>query len=135
MWLDLQVTSLSLLEPDYLPPPGRRRRSPVFQAAFLAFTGTAAKVAGRVAKAGLKFLKLDPDIGTSRNSSTVEAKVYVFDDLERCLAPINKVLGYINQFVEHGDAKVIVLANEKEIGSDEDYTRRHKRPVPEPIPN
>jgi hypothetical protein len=100
----------------------------LFQAAFPAFTGTAAKVAGRVAKAGLKFLKLDPgDWNIKDFLNKFEAKVYVFDDLERCEAPINKVLGYINQFVEHGEAKVIVLANEKEIGSDEDYTRRREK--------
>ena len=100
----------------------------LFQAAFPAFTGTAAKVAGRVAKAGLKFLKVDPgDWNIKDFLNKFEAKVYVFDDLERCEAPINKVLGYINQFVEHGDAKVIILANEKEIGSDEDYTRRREK--------
>jgi hypothetical protein len=100
----------------------------LFQAAFPAFTGTTAKVAGRIAKAGLKFLKVDPgDWNIKDFLNKFEAKVYVFDDLERCEAPINKVLGYINQFVEHGDAKVIVLANEKEIGSDEDYTRRREK--------
>ncbi|WP_316228649.1 P-loop NTPase fold protein [Bradyrhizobium sp. SZCCHNR1045] len=100
----------------------------LFQSAFPALTGTAAKVAGRVAKAGLKFLKVDPgDWNIKEFFNKFDAKVYVFDDLERCEAPINKVLGYINQFVEHGAAKVIVLANEKEIGPDEDYTRRREK--------
>jgi hypothetical protein len=100
----------------------------LFQAAFPALTGTAAKVVGRVAKVGLKFLKVDPgewDIKDFLNK--FRAKVYVFDDLERCEAPINKVLGYINQFVEHGSAKVFILANEKEIGDDKDYTRRREK--------
>ncbi|WP_316168417.1 MULTISPECIES: P-loop NTPase fold protein [unclassified Bradyrhizobium] len=100
----------------------------LFQAAFPVMTGTAAKVAGRIAKTGLKFLKIEPgdwDIKDFLNK--FKAKVYVFDDLERCEAPINKVLGYINQFVEHGGAKVIVLANEQEIGADEDYARRREK--------
>jgi DNA polymerase III delta prime subunit len=100
----------------------------LFQAAFPALTGTAAKVVGRVAKVGLKFLKVEPgewDIKEFLNK--FRAKVYVFDDLERCEAPTNKVFGYINQFVEHAGAKVIILANEKEIGGDKDYTRRREK--------
>lgn len=42
--------------------------------------------------------------------------ILVFDDLERCNCDINEVLGYINNFVEHDGVKVILVANEKEIG-------------------
>ena len=42
--------------------------------------------------------------------------IICFDDLERCCLPINEMLGYINRLVEHNNCKVIVLANEKEIG-------------------
>ena len=42
--------------------------------------------------------------------------VIIFDDLERCSCPVNEVLGYINDFVEHFDAAVIIVANEDEIG-------------------
>jgi len=100
----------------------------LFQAAFPVMTGNAAKVAGRIVKAGLKFLKVEPgewDIKQFLNR--FKAKIYVFDDLERCEAPINKVLGYVNQFVEHGSAKVIVLANENEISSDKEYVRRREK--------
>lgn len=100
----------------------------LFHAAFPVLTGTAAKAVGRIAKAGLKFLKVDPgDWNVKEFLNKFDAKVYVFDDLERCEAPINKVLGYINQFVEHGGAKVIILANEKEIGAGEDYVRRREK--------
>lgn len=40
-----------------------------------------------------------------------------FDDLERCSLPVNEILGYINRLVEHNKCKVIVLANEQEIGT------------------
>jgi DNA polymerase III delta prime subunit len=100
----------------------------LFQAAFPVMTGTAAMVTGRVVKAGLKFLKVEPgDWNIKDFLNKFKAKIYVFDDLERCEAPINKVLGYINQFAEHGGAKVIVLANENEIGSDKDYIRRREK--------
>ncbi len=42
--------------------------------------------------------------------------IICFDDLERCYLSINEILGYINRLVEHNKCKVIVLANEKEIG-------------------
>lgn len=100
----------------------------LFEAAFPVMTGTAAKIAARIAKASLKFLKVEPgDWNIKEFLNKFRAKVYVFDDLERCEAPINKVLGYINQFVEHGGAKVIILANEQEIGADEDYARRREK--------
>ncbi|HGA1023140.1 TPA: P-loop NTPase fold protein [Bacillus cereus] len=41
--------------------------------------------------------------------------VLCFDDLERASIDINKVLGYINNFVEHDGIKVILIANENEI--------------------
>ena len=41
--------------------------------------------------------------------------ILIFDDLERCDIPINEVLGYINEYVEHKDVKVIIIANEDEI--------------------
>lgn len=43
--------------------------------------------------------------------------IFVFDDLERCNCPINDILGYINSLVEHEGAKVVLVANENEIGS------------------
>lgn len=43
-------------------------------------------------------------------------KILIFDDLERCDCPINEILGYINSFVEQDGLKVILVANQKEIG-------------------
>ena len=51
------------------------------------------------------------DLSTSR--------MLVFDDLERCSIPIHDLMGYINQLVEHGKFKAILIANEKEICSQE----------------
>ena len=42
--------------------------------------------------------------------------VLIFDDLERCHMEINRVLGFINHYVEHEEAKVIMIANQSEIG-------------------
>lgn len=42
--------------------------------------------------------------------------IYVFDDVERCSIPINDLMGYLNYFIEENDCKMILVANEKEIG-------------------
>ena len=42
-------------------------------------------------------------------------KIFCFDDLERCKIPLPEVLGYINDYVEHKNLKVVFLSNEKEI--------------------
>ncbi len=43
--------------------------------------------------------------------------VIIFDDLERCCCDISEILGYINNFVEHSEASIILVANEDEIGN------------------
>lgn len=47
---------------------------------------------------------------------SLERYIMVFDDLERSNCPINDMLGYINRLVEHEGVKVILIANEQEIG-------------------
>ena len=82
---------------------------------FLGWKGT--KIAGRMAKTVLKLGGFDAsgiDIRDFLNK--YKPQVLVFDDLERCEMPINKVMGYINDFVEHQDCKVVIIANEKELG-------------------
>lgn len=47
---------------------------------------------------------------------SVKDSILIFDDLERCNCPVNEILGYINTYVEHDGMKVIIVANQKEIG-------------------
>ena len=51
-----------------------------------------------------------------RNLAFFETIVFIFDDLERCSMPINDIIGYINFLVEHCRFKLIIIANQKEIG-------------------
>ena len=46
----------------------------------------------------------------------IKNSILIFDDLERCNCSINEILGYINSFVEHEKMKVIIVANQDEIG-------------------
>ena len=59
----------------------------------------------------------DEDIeGIFKILPNFDNNVIIFDDLERCGCSINVVLGYVNNFVEHSNASVILVANEEEIG-------------------
>ena len=65
-----------------------------------------------------------PQIGGSRKEikkviegfPNYDKVVVIIDDLERCSCGISEVLGYINNFVEHSDVSVVLVANEEEIG-------------------
>ncbi len=45
----------------------------------------------------------------------VDNHIIIFDDLERCNLEINVILGYINEYIENKNNKVIIIANQKEI--------------------
>lgn len=49
-------------------------------------------------------------------SIDVKDMVICFDDLERCTIPINEFFGFVNNLIEHCKCKVIILADEKNIG-------------------
>lgn len=61
----------------------------------------------------------------------LEAKVLVFDDLERAAMPLVDALGLINGFVEHGDYKVIVIANQAEVPTEgkEAFERQREKVI------
>ncbi len=56
-----------------------------------------------------------PDINIPDYIKNIDNKTLIFDDLERCSIEIYNILGYINQFVENKELKVIIIANEEEI--------------------
>lgn len=58
-----------------------------------------------------------PDINLPDYLTKTEGLVLVFDDLERSSMDIERLLGYINYFVEHQGYKVILIANEEELFS------------------
>lgn len=46
--------------------------------------------------------------------------VFCFDDLERTRLPMKEAFGYINTFVEHERAKVVIMSNEDAINDEDD---------------
>lgn len=45
-------------------------------------------------------------------------RILILDDLERCSIPVADILGYVNQFIEHGGLKGVLIANEVELHKD-----------------
>jgi hypothetical protein len=66
---------------------------------------------------GMKYFNLDKD-DLPKLSDMIEVKnsIIIFDDLERCSIDTNQLLGFINNLVEHNSIKVIIVANQAEIG-------------------
>jgi len=64
-----------------------------------------------------------------KNNLDIPTKaIMIFDDLERCNMDVITVLGYINSISEHSDTKVIIVANESELGmqnTDEDLSQKY----------
>ncbi len=86
---------------------------------YLQITGKYSKIASL----GLSVIKIiKPDLnyseifGTLNENSNLKNYVLIFDDLERANLDINMCLAYINSFVEHHGIKVIIIANENEVG-------------------
>jgi hypothetical protein len=78
------------------------------------------KVLGSLAKsvAGIFRLKTDLKLGDIADIPT--DRILIIDDLERKAMPIQELFGFINEFVEHGDNQVVLIANDREI-KDADY--------------
>lgn len=67
--------------------------------------------------AGMKYFNLDKeDLPHLSDIAELKNTIIIFDDLERCELEINQTLGIINNLVEHNDIKVILIANQNEIG-------------------
>ncbi len=74
-------------------------------------------IASKVISAGLNFVNIDSGkLPKLTELISIKNTVLFFDDLERCNMDINEVLGFINSFVEHGKLKVVLVANQCEIG-------------------
>ena len=106
----------------------------IFMESYLAKTGKAknvlkkgTEVAGKLLPVafdvmtsftGVKADNNDKVLGVIHDFLTIKNSILIFDDLERCDCPVNEMLGYINGFVEHEELKVILVANQKEIGKE-----------------
>jgi hypothetical protein len=59
--------------------------------------------------------------GITLSSYDFNNHIICFDDLERCQIPLKEVLGFINKYIEHDNAKVIILADETNLDANQKY--------------
>ena len=57
-------------------------------------------------------------LGSKEKNAEIGTKFIVFDDLERSLIDMKLLLGYINNFVEHGACHVIIIGDETHLTVD-----------------
>jgi hypothetical protein len=77
-------------------------------------------------------ISFDPiSIFKSSNEKIKGNRILIFDDIERCKIPIDELYGYINDFVEHSECKVILVSDEKKLENEkiEDNKSKYKYSV------
>lgn len=74
-------------------------------------------VTSKLFAAGMKYFNIEKqDLPKLSDVKEIKNAVVIFDDLERCEIEVNQTLGIINNLVEHNDIKIILVANQNEIG-------------------
>lgn len=78
-----------------------------------------------------KFTGAEFNLDDANSKLPLDAKVLVFDDLERAAMPLVDALGLINTFVEHGDHKVIVIASQADVPEEQRaaYNRQREKVI------
>lgn len=72
-------------------------------------------------------ISFDPiSIFKSSNEKIKGNRILIFDDIERCKIPIDELYGYVNDFVEHSECKVILISDEKKIEDEEIEKSKNK---------
>lgn len=65
---------------------------------------------------------IDPTSVFNTKDANIKGKrLLIFDDLERCKIPIDEIFGYINNFLEHSECKIIFIADEERLIEKEKY--------------
>lgn len=75
-------------------------------------------------------INFDPiSIFKSSNEKIKGNRILIFDDVERCKIPLDELYGFINDFVEHSQCKVILISDEDKIGEEHTKDSKFKYPV------
>lgn len=118
-------------KPIYISLYGVETLDSISAEIYLQITGKFSKVASlgfSVAKIIKPDINYSEIFGVLNDKFNLKDYVLIFDDLERANIDVNSCLAYINSFVEHQEIKVIIIANEKEIGK-KDYNTNYELKV------
>lgn len=101
----------------------------IFREAYPALGNKGVKIAGGLAKAAMTYFRLDIKLDRSELINLPKPKIYIFDDLERCRIPLDIIMGYLNEFIERHNSKVLIIVNEKEIQDLQNYQRKKEKVI------
>ena len=101
----------------------------LFRAMYPVLENKGVQLVGRTAKMIGKHFGWSSEFELKDILDKAKSDVFIFDDLERCAMPVSRVLGYINEFIEREDRKVIIIANEEELDGGEEYARIREKLV------
>lgn len=75
-------------------------------------------------------INFDPiSIFKSSNDKIQGNRILIFDDVERCKIPIDELYGFINDFVEHSQCKVILISDEDKLNDENTKDSKFKYSV------
>ena len=67
--------------------------------------------------AGMKCFNIEKDdLPKLSDIKKIKDAIIIFDDLERCSIDTNQLFGFINNLVEHNSIKIVIVANQVEMG-------------------
>lgn len=76
-----------------------------------------ATVVSKLVTTGIKYFNIDlEELPKLSDIKELNSAIIIFDDLERCEIEINQLLGVINNFTEHNSIRIVLVANQNEIG-------------------
>ncbi|WP_122280879.1 P-loop NTPase fold protein [Pseudomonas syringae] len=85
------------------------------------------KIGSKLTKTTLTMFRFNPTFEISDFKKIPEAKLYVFDDFERCTIPLDTLMGFINGFIEESSSKVLLIINEQEVKERENYLKKKEK--------
>lgn len=114
------VTSSSELQKSLLYASLSKKEKAIQQGLGVAgsiFNGALSFGSGGILSGSVSLEKAAEQINSAifKSSESLNKSVIVIDDLERCSFDAGELLGIMNSHVEHGDARVIIIANTEEI--------------------
>ncbi|MCQ1573476.1 KAP family NTPase [Neorhizobium galegae] len=101
----------------------------ILRALYPVLNSRSANIGRKFGRGILRFLRFEVNVDAWDLLDKYTPRMYFFDDLERASIDPEACLGYINEFVEHGDCKVIIACNYSEIKNKDSFDRTLEKVV------
>jgi nucleoside-triphosphatase THEP1 len=104
-----------------------RRR--MLYAAYPVFGDKTMQALGSLGKSALGMLRFNVNLEATDLLSLDSVRLLVIDDVERSLCSIEELLGFLNSFVEQESKHLILLGNEDELETEENYRKIKEKTI------